>query len=53
MNMEYIKDRAIKKTAKKIQRKSATTMKKGKLDDLRGEVHTLEGIITYTENITL
>ena len=50
IDTEYIKDK--KKTAKKLQRKSTTTMEKEKLDDLRGDVPTLDAIIIYTENIT-
>ncbi len=40
------------KTARKLQPKTTTTMEKGKLDDLKDDVPTLQGIITYTENIT-
>ena len=50
IDTEYIKDK--KKTAKKLQRKLTTTMKKEKLDDLRGDIPTLDGIIIYTKNIT-
>ena len=40
MDTAYIKDRKIKKNGK------------DKLDDLRGDVPTINGIIVYTENIT-
>ena len=50
--MEYIKDSVMKKkTERKLQRKATTIMKKEKLENLKGDVPTLQGIIIHTENI--